>query len=289
MKSCGLLALFISGSFHGIIAALLFSGTGPESRRTGSDYPAMDVCFVEKESGGVSFRVSGKGASVTTGPKLNNSRQKMARVGVAPPPIETGTGGKETFPDTPASIGAESGDSGTGAGAITTFFQVPARGHSIVYLIDCSSSMGPSGALDAARRELLASLHRLPRDVRFQVIVYNSSARALVPQFQEWMCPDPPSLERVESALNELAAEGRTNYAQALQRGLALQPDVLFLLTDADSLPLRLVREVIQRNRRRTVIHVIELTTGHGVQTQKSLQQLARDNQGIYRAVNPEP
>src|SRR5262249_49140536 len=55
-------------------------------------------------------------------------------------------------------------------GVATTFFDVPARGRNIVYLIDASSSMGPGGELAVAAREVLASVRRLPADVKFQVL-----------------------------------------------------------------------------------------------------------------------
>src|SRR5207253_645243 len=70
---------------------------------------------------------------------------------------------------------------GPGSDGATTFFQVPARGKKIVYVIDGSSSMCRDGALAAACRELRESVKKLPPDARFQVIVYNNDARFLLP------------------------------------------------------------------------------------------------------------
>src|SRR5919198_794363 len=55
------------------------------------------------------------------------------------------------------------------ARATTTFFQIATEGKAIVYVIDRSASMGCNGFLAAAKRELLASLERLPSTARFQV------------------------------------------------------------------------------------------------------------------------
>src|SRR5262249_61982066 len=48
-----------------------------------------------------------------------------------------------------------------------TFFGVPTQARSIVYVIDHSISMGFNGALEAAKREVLASLASLPPTTRF--------------------------------------------------------------------------------------------------------------------------
>src|SRR5262249_3744008 len=60
----------------------------------------------------------------------------------------------------------------SGAGSTTTFFQVSTQAQSVVYVIDRSGSMGNGGRMALARRELLASLDRLPVSARFQIIPY---------------------------------------------------------------------------------------------------------------------
>src|SRR5581483_7459538 len=54
-----------------------------------------------------------------------------------------------------------------------SFFQVASPARSVVYVLDRSGSMGPSGALERAKAELLLSLRRLPPEMLFQVIAYN--------------------------------------------------------------------------------------------------------------------
>jgi hypothetical protein len=180
--------------------------------------------------------------------------------------------------------GRPQGPEGTGG---TSFFHIATRAGKVVYVIDCSMSMGLNGALDAAKRELLASLGRLPPAAYFQVIVYNSTARPLLASQRDWLRATPENRQLVAQALRDLQAEGATNHDQALPRALALQPDVIFFLTDADDLTEAYLRSVTQRNRGRTVIHTIELTAGHGSESQMPLQQLARLNGGVYRAVDP--
>src|SRR5207302_4579733 len=69
---------------------------------------------------------------------------------------------------------------GTSAGTEKpTFFGVPVQARSIVFVIDRSISMGLSGGLEAAKRELLASLEGLPAATRFQLVFYNHDVQAL--------------------------------------------------------------------------------------------------------------
>src|SRR5205823_205188 len=59
------------------------------------------------------------------------------------------------------------------------FFRTAMRGQSVVYVIDRSLSMGLSGALGAAKREVIRSIETLPDTMRFQVIFYNRRAEPL--------------------------------------------------------------------------------------------------------------
>jgi hypothetical protein len=186
-----------------------------------------------------------------------------------------------------AGNGEPGAQSGRGSvGGVTSFFQIAARGQRIVYVIDRSSSMGETGAFALAKRELHASLARLLPEARFQVIAYNRSAEPLRLNGQGGLLP--ATLENKRQAalrIDALRAEGGTEHLTALQQALRLQPDVLFLLTDADALTDDQVRTITHFNQGRTVIHTIELTTSHSTSTVTPLQLLARENRGIYRAV----
>jgi hypothetical protein len=147
--------------------------------------------------------------------------------------------------------------------------------------------MGRDGRLDAARRELLASLAQLPEGARFQVIVYNSTATPLLPDCPGWLPATAESRRRVALTLVALEAEGATRHDLALPKALALEPDVIFFLTDADDLTEDYRRLVTRCNHGRSVIHVIELNTAHRGRPDMPLQALARENGGAYQAVDP--
>jgi hypothetical protein len=202
-----------------------------------------------------------------------------------PAPAPVFPPGEPRIKQEPGGFASAGRSPGPGRGG-TTFFQIPTQAEKVVYVIDRSASMGLHGALDAARRELRASLERLPPTAHFQVIVYSLRAEPLLPSQPGWLAATAENKDLVAIALGVLPAEGSTHHDQALPRALGLQPDVIFFLTDADDLTQADVRAVTQRNRGRSVIHVVELSTAHRHRPDMPLQTLARDNGGVYQAVD---
>lgn len=183
-------------------------------------------------------------------------------------------------------VGPVAGTGGT-SGPTTTFFEVPAQGRSVVYVIDRSCSMGSGGQLDRARREVLTSLARLPESVRFQIIAYNRRPESprvgarteLLPATQE-------NKDRAAQFLRALVAEGGTEHFPALDLALRLKPDVIYFLTDADDLKPEEVRALTQINAGRSAIHAIELNTSNQGRPNMPMQALTGQNHGHYQAVD---
>jgi hypothetical protein len=167
-------------------------------------------------------------------------------------------------------------------------FPVAATSRSVVYVIDRSGSMGERGRLTLARRELEASLRRLPESVRFQVIVYNRRPEALRIAGQTGLVP--ATFENVSQAtrlLREIIPEGGTEHLPALRQALFLRPDLIYFLTDADDLNPVDVQALTQLNQGHTAIHAVELTLANRDRADMPMHRLARDNRGAYRAVEP--
>lgn len=170
----------------------------------------------------------------------------------------------------------------SGSGSTTTFFQTPASGRSIVYVVDRSVSMGLNDALASVKRELLASVSRLPPRSRFQVIFFNRGVGTVAGR-SELLDAGPESTRQLLRQLDTLRAEGGTDHLPALQTALALEPDVVYFLTDGDDLRPEDVRSVTRRNHGRSIIHAIDF----GSSTHAPMQTLAHDNHGSWRAVRP--
>jgi hypothetical protein len=177
------------------------------------------------------------------------------------------------------------GHSGDDDGGGVSFFGIRAQGQAIVYVIDRSASMGLHGALETAKRELLSSLEYLPATARFQVIAYNRQAEPLrVGGRSELVPASRENKSAVTAQLLAIRAEGSTEHLRALQRALALQPDIIFFLTDADDLRSEQVQALTTQNHGRCVIHALQLAATPG-SSEESHRRLAQNNRGVYRRV----
>jgi hypothetical protein len=163
---------------------------------------------------------------------------------------------------------------------------VPARGRSVVYVIDRSGSMGMDGRLALATQELFASLERLPPEARFQVIPYNRYAEPLrIGGRTDLLDATPENKRQAARLLLAVVPEGHTDHERALKRALALHPDVIYFLTDADDLKPEEVHAITQLNRGHSAIHAIELSTTHRGRPDMPMHLLAESNRGVYQAV----
>ena len=129
--------------------------------------------------------------------------------------------------------------------------------------------------------------------MRFQVIIYNDNPwHYLVPRFyRQWLEPTPAVLSEVGAAL-ALAGqnpEGSTEHEPALKEAFALAPDVVFFLTDADDLNPAHVRLVSLLNKGRAIVNTIRAQHPQSPSDpDMPLQRMARENRGVYRAVDLE-
>jgi hypothetical protein len=162
---------------------------------------------------------------------------------------------------------------------------MPSRCRTVVYVIDRSMSMGLNGALQAAKRELAASLEHLPPEARFQVVFYNRYANPLRINGSCGLAPATrANLDAVEQALAFLDADGGTLPAPALELALLWKPEVIYFLTDGADLRDEDARRITGRNAGVSVIHVVQLISSRGDADNPALRALAGDK-GTYRVV----
>jgi hypothetical protein len=157
----------------------------------------------------------------------------------------------------------------------------------VVYVIDRSLSMGLNQAWARAREELLVGLERLRPATRFQVIPYNRQAEPLWINGRRDLLPaDVATRALVRDALLALQPAGGTDHVRALQRGLALRPDLLYFVTDADEFSQEEVNGITRFNRGGTAIHVLSLSPPGDNRPASPLRELARLNRGTYRQIS---
>jgi hypothetical protein len=192
-----------------------------------------------------------------------------------------------------------------GPAATTRLFDVPATGHTFVYVIDASASMGtggPNSPLAALKEPLKQSITDLQRNHRFQVFVFDPDTSVRVPtgaKTENLAIADNHNVVQAMESIDGLtAAKGPKNPERsppnnALYRALALQSDVIYFLTDGQGVtPSRSDLESIKRwNSSRTTLHVIQLTADPRAEKPKWLADLAREHRGQFKqaVITPRP
>ncbi len=150
-----------------------------------------------------------------------------------------------------------SGRSGGGEKGTTSLFGLTAAGVKFVYVFDRSGSMTdefsfvrrdgvPSQVtpLNLAKAELLRSLDQLNDQCRFQIIFYNSkpdpfgaNVRALKADADEQgLYPSTDQMKtRAREFVGDIEGRGGTKHWEALEMAIKMQPNSVFLITDAQA------------------------------------------------------
>jgi len=146
-------------------------------------------------------------------------------------------------------------------------------GTTVVYLLDRSSSMGVGGLLKSAKAAIHSSLAQLGPDVRFQIVAYNGGTSQLT---TSPLPPEPGNVRQAAEWLDGLMAEGGSNHVAGFRDALWFQPDVVFLLTDADDLDAKETRAIRSMVRRPIRLNVA-IFGGRRDGSDTPLERLVRD------------
>ncbi len=198
--------------------------------------------------------------------------------GVLPGPGLGGGGG---------SGGGSGGGVGRGVGPGTEFFGARERAESFAYVVDSSGSMASRGSLDVAKREMWASLSQLPPDARFTIVFYNLHAIVFTdPQGRKGLMPATAANKaRARAQMASIVPDGGTDHLTALRAALALRPEVIFFLTDADLMTESDVVE-IRSMARNTRIQAVEFGRGANLGGSGPLRKLTTLTGGSYRYID---
>lgn len=183
----------------------------------------------------------------------------------------------------------------SGNGGHTEFFSLSASGRVFVFVIDASQSMQYRNAFRTAREELLRGLQFLGPQDQFQIIVFNTVATLMTrPHSRQGLCRGTDINRRLAvQFLDGVFVDGGTDRMAALRLALKLNPEVIFLLSDADEPALTAgdLDEVRRLNRSRAQIHTVEFGRGADLGYENFFTQLARENNGAhcYHQIDREP
>lgn len=307
-------ALFAIASLS-VLSIALPRGEESEPRRmlTGNLEPAVDNRVKTPGEGGGApgelgglgtevFRISSDGPDPSGGTRTAAADALLSDIlpDTTPKPsdsVERALPGPETLglgalPGTGAGGGGGSGGGsgggvGSGIGPGTEFFGAREHGRSFAYVIDCSGSMALRNSLDVAKRELLASLDRLPSDVQFMVVFYSDDAKVLADAHgRKGMMPATAvNKARVRTQLAQIPPFGGTDHKTALTAAFQAKPEVIFFLTDADMLPNSDVDEIL-KNAGKSRIQAVEFGGGPDLGHRTPLRRLATTSGGTYRYID---
>ena len=187
-------------------------------------------------------------------------------------------------------IGAGGGDIARGGltlggGAGPEFFGLGATApgvRTIVFVVDRSGSM--VGTFAAVRAELKRSISALRRSQKFHVIFFNSSDPIENPPMRPVNAVDANKREFF-GFLENVTPGGGTRPEQAMRRALALEPDLIYFLSDG-LFEVELLDRLDEWNRtRRTKIFTIAYLDQSG---RKLLESIARQHGGEFRFVTED-
>jgi hypothetical protein len=168
-------------------------------------------------------------------------------------------------------------------------FGVEGTGNKFVYLFDRSASMeGPP--LAAAKSQLIKSLETIDEIQQFHIIFFNQRLLSfdLTGGSRRIAFGTDRNKNSAARFIKAVTADGGTARFVALKHALALQPNVIFFLTDADDpMSPKEVAEIARINERiQAQICVIEFGSGDKPPKSNFLIQLARKSSGQYGYVN---
>jgi hypothetical protein len=159
---------------------------------------------------------------------------------------------------------------------------VPVSARSVVFVLDRSASMGIGNKMEIARREILATLARMSPSSRFQVVAYNRQAETVRINGQTGMTlVAERNLQELWNFLSDLTPEGGNDNLHAFREAIALQPDVICLLSDADELTPGEVRTITNWNHGLSSIHAVTI----GAAPREMMQLLAKQNRGTCKMI----
>lgn len=179
---------------------------------------------------------------------------------------------------------------GKPAAATTTsiFGSGPLTGTRFVFLIDRSGSMGSGGlgVLPRARDELMKALGSLNESHMFQVVAYHQ--KTVMVGRREMLAANPANAQLAGDFLDHLAAFGSTQHEAGIFSALALQPDVIVLMSDGGfpALNAGQIRSIRKSMARGTTVHCVQFGTSDLAPEDSFMEQLALATGGTFRYID---
>ena len=163
------------------------------------------------------------------------------------------------------------------------FFGMPIRGRKVVYVFDISASMRKK--LPVALAQLVASIKGLPPRTRFEVVFFNEN---VMPWRGRLSGADAVTKALLIEQLKDLEIKSYTNLFDAMETGLRLKPDEMFVISDGapNRGRKRFTRDILSELKRlnadgKATIHTVSVVrTVDGGEHVDLLKRVAAENGG---------
>ncbi|QJW96324.1 vWA domain-containing protein [Frigoriglobus tundricola] len=146
-----------------------------------------------------------------------------------------------------------------------------APGQTVVYVLDCSGSMGAAGKFDTARAALVATLKQQPATVRFQIICYAGTAGPLLASDRNALLANEANVRAAIEKLATLEPRGLSDHFGAIRAALVFRPSVVLILSDGDDIRPATVKSVVDRSGQSVPV-CLGRVTAEGVQNVRELK-----------------
>jgi DNA-directed RNA polymerase subunit RPC12/RpoP len=169
---------------------------------------------------------------------------------------------------------------GSGRGSGSGFFGTAAEEASkIVYVVDRSGSMTDS--IVFVKYELKRSIRELGPEKQFHVVFY-SSGPALEMPARRLVSATDANKQKAFEFIDSVIPQGETDPSDALSRAFAVNPELIYLLTDGE-FDKAIVGQVAKANAgKKVTVHTIGFLYKMG---EKILKDIAAQNNGTYKFV----
>lgn len=208
------------------------------------------------------------------------------------PSVNAGSGASAAAGDTGLGAGKSQLSTGGSISKVKTeVFGIEGEGTRFVYVFDRSDSMnGFEGKpLSKAKAELVKSINSLGPSHQFQIVFYNDHPLPYGgAQRPKLLYGEDRDKELSLRFVRDMSGTGGTNHVDALLMALAMSPDVIFFLTDADDNPgSQKIEKIVERaDRIGASIHCIQFGTGNRSFGSNWIDRLAERTRGQFRYVD---
>ena len=175
---------------------------------------------------------------------------------------------------------------GGGGGPRVNFVGSSGNARRIVFLCDASGSM--LSVFPALQRQLRQSIDQLRPIQSFGVVIFSDVARVMT---QSLVMGNPDNKRKAFDFVGQQSAAGGTKPSAGIQAAFALNPELIFVLTDGfdQGDPKEVLEQFRRMNRDKKVkVNTIRIRAAEDPELVKLLKTIAEESGGTYREVDKD-